>query len=508
MKAVTRLIPLASLGLLVACGTTVPTAAQLSGADGLAPAPALPGGSVQAPTTQGGLAGTGAAALAPGQATARTTAGSATGPAGPDGGAVSASGATALAPTGRGWDRTSISIGVLTQKDAQAAFASVGYSGIDPGNTEAQARAVVDELNRQGGVLGRRLKIVTYDVPTISSAQNPDQAATQACTYFSQDHPVVAVFNIVHTIDKTNFRACFAAKHVPVFNAALSVIAQADVQKLAPYLYSLGTPTWDVLAPAFVARLKAQHYFEGWDARLGRPVAGKAPVIGLLTADNPLGHADETIIKKALAQAGYRDVVTYSYTPPGSEIDPAVLHFAQNGVTHVISDDIELVTFQIHAQAQSYTPRYGISTFNAPEENLTEVGPDSQQVGDVGVGWAPTYDVADGQDPGAFSGGAKTCLAMMAKAGVTFTDRLARANALALCDAIRLATTGMAAGNGLGGEAIFAGVVRSGLSFSPAFTFGSGLTAQRLFLPARLRDLVWSTGCACMRYAGSGTHTM
>lgn len=233
--------------------------------------------------------------------------------------------------------------------------ASVGYSGIDPGDTQAQAQAVVDDVNRQGGVFGRKLVIRTFDVPTLGSAQNPDSYAQQACSYFTQDAPVVAVFNIVHTMDNTSFRSCFAKKRIPLFNGAVSVLVKADAAKLAPYFYSLATPAWDVLAPVLVARLKAQGYFGGWDARLSKPTTAK-PVIGVLVSDTPLGHADEKVITTSLKAAGYDKIVTYAYPPPGSDIDGAVLNFAQNGVTHVISDDIELVTFQIHPQSQKYAP--------------------------------------------------------------------------------------------------------------------------------------------------------
>lgn len=494
-----------------ACGTTVPVSQQQTSSSGSAVS-GLGGGPVG---DAGGSAGGGTAATEDGGA-----AGALAQPGGGGNPRGSASGTTA-APTamgpsstsavparGRGWDEKHVYIGVLTQKDFQKTFASAGYSGIDPGDTQAQAQAVVDALNREGGVLGRTIVIRTYDVPTLSSAQDPDSAGQAVCTYFTQDQPVVAVFNIIHTVDKTTFRGCLAKRHVPLFNGALSVVAKADAVKLAPYFYSLGTPYWDVLAPVLVARLKAQGYFGGWDPRLGQPSATAKPVIGVLVADTPLGHADEAVITASLKAAGYRNVVSYAYPPPGSEIDGAVLHFAQNGVTHVISDDIELVTFQVHAQSQKYSPRYGIHTFNAPSTNLEGLGPPSQQVGAVGVGWGPKFDVDNARDPGAFSSGVSACRAMLARNHVTSSDRLAEANAMLVCDAIRLGIRGIAAGGGFSAQQMHTGMVGVGTRFSPAFTFSAGLTADRLFLPASVRDLAWDTSCRCYRYAGSAAHPM
>ena len=493
---------LACLALVVtaACGTTVPAAQQADSLNNGLGTPTTQSGS------QPGAATTAATGLTPAQVRAAGTSAAqaqAQAEAHQQGQLVSGAVASGVPAKGRGWDQHTIWIGVLTQKDFEKTFASVGYSGIDPGDTAAQAQAVVDQVNRAGGVLGRKVVIKTYDVPTLSSAQNPDQAGQEVCTYFTQDQPVVAVFNVIHTVDKTTFRSCLAQRHVPLFNAALSVVSRADAAKLAPYFYSLGTPTWDVLAPVLVQRLRAQGYFSGWDARLGQPSPATPPVVGVLVADSPLGHADEAIITANLKAAGYTKVVTFAYPPPGSDIDGAVLNFAQNGVTHVISDDIELVTFQIHAQGQNYRPRYGIHTYNAPSANLEALGPKSQQVGEVGVGWGPTFDVSAGNDPGAFDSGVTACKTAMDKEHVTSSDRLAEADALLVCDAIRFGVAGMLTGHGLTAAQMFAGAVREGRSFAPAFTFSAGFTSNRLFLPASVRDLAWNVGCSCFRYVGS-----
>jgi hypothetical protein len=517
VRALNRLVPLAAAALLAAaCGSTVPIAQQQSTLSGL-------GDTSTSPTVDGGQAQgtTGATSVLPGAASGSggSSPSGSTGTASSTGAAsrpsTTGSNATVqgpaatgtLAATGRGWDAKTVSIGLLTQKDFQKTFASVGYSGIDPGDTQAQAQAVLDDVNSHGGVFGRKLVIRAFDVPTLGSAQNPDSYAQQACDYFRQDAPVVAVVNIVHTMDNTAFRTCFAKNRIPLFNGAISVLAAADAARLSPYFFSLATPAWDSLAPVLIARLKAQGYFGGWDTRLSKPSTA-APVVGVLVSDTPLGHADEAVITKSLRAAGYSKVVTYAYPPPGSDIDGAVLNFAQNGATHVISDDVELVTFQIHAQSQKYAPRYGIHTYNAPSTNLEPLGPPSQQIGEVGVGWGPTLDTSSAHDPGVFGPGVSTCRALMAKNHVTSSDRLAEAFAMIVCDAVRLSVKGMVEGKGLDGLSISAGAARAGAGFSSGFSFASGLSPDRPFLPSAVRDLAWDTGCSCMQYVGSTTTRM
>lgn len=500
------------LSAVAACGTTVPQAAQ-GGAGGgqLAPALGAPGASSSSDGTDGGSATTPAGSQAaagtvqPGPGGVATGAGPAAAAPGSrvngTGGTSSRSGATVPA-SGPGWDSKHVYLGVLTQKDFQAAAASVGYSGIDPGDTRAQAQAVVDDLNRRGGVFGRTLVLRTFDVPTIASAQNPETYAAQACTQFTQDTPVVAVVNILYTMDTRNFRYCFAKHHVPLFNAGDGGVSRSD-RTLAPYFYSLGTPSWEALAPVLVRRLKAQSYFQGWNPRTSSTTTAP-PVVGVLVADTINGHENEAAIVGSLKAAGITKVFTYAYPPPGSDIDGAVLNFAQNGVTHVISDDIELVTFQIHAQNQGYAPRYGINTYNAPGLNLTQLGPKQQQIGEVGVGYAPAFDVVAANEPKVMGGGISTCRAMMAAAHVRNSDRLADAFALLVCDAVRLAARGMLDGGGLSGSAISAGAAAAGPGFQPAFAFRSGLSAKRQFMPAEARDLAYVQSCSCFRYA-SGT---
>jgi hypothetical protein len=97
-------------------------------------------------------------------------------------------GASGLPVAGRGWDSRYVYIGVTTQKDAEQAYASAGYSGIDIGDTTAQADAIASYVNSHGGLLGRQVKIIFDDVPTIASAENPDQYANQVCAYYAQDH--------------------------------------------------------------------------------------------------------------------------------------------------------------------------------------------------------------------------------------------------------------------------------------------------------------------------------
>ncbi|MHB8451656.1 MAG: type 1 periplasmic-binding domain-containing protein, partial [Mycobacteriales bacterium] len=404
--------------------------------------------------------------------------------------------------TGRGWDKKYVYIGVTTEKDTEQVYAQAGYSGIDPGDTQAQALAFAADINRHGGMFGRQVQLAFKDVPTLSTAENPAPEAQAVCTYFTQDRPVIAVVNMVTIMDGMPFRSCLAQAKVPLFSASDAAMDNQASQPLAPYLYTLIVPSWNLLAPALVSRLKAEGWFGGWNPVTNSPASTPARV-GILVDTSPVGTQVASIIRGALAQAGYPNALVYQYNQPGDEIQPAILYFNGHGVTHIISDDIELTAFQISAESQHYYPRYGVSTYNDPYSNLQNVSPAAENTGDLGVGWAPTFDVSDQNDPGVTGPGERECLADMANAGVHNSDRLAEAFGLAICDGIRLAAQGAVAGGGLTGMDIYQGLMRIAPSFSSAFNFANGLGPSQLFVPGAIRDLAYFSSCSCFRYTSS-----
>ncbi|MGZ6793505.1 MAG: ABC transporter substrate-binding protein, partial [Mycobacteriales bacterium] len=386
---------------LTGCGSTVQVTSTATGVLGDGLSQAQPG--AVAPGSAGAVAGaTGTAPSTGAVAGAPTAAGpAAAGTAGTQGGSSATPGpgvptqglggpaATGLIPpTGRGWDRTHVYIGVTTQKDAQAAFANAGASGIDPGDQEGDANAVVAELNRRGGLFGRRIQVVFKDESTVSTAQDPNTAGSAACTYFTQDHPVIALLNPVTLMDVPSFRACMAKAHVPLLSASVAAVDDEVGRALAPYFYQSTAPSWNALAPTLMAQLEAEGYFRGWDARTSTVTPAK-PKVGVLVASDDVGIRIGKLLTKTLADAGYPGAVVYQYAQGNTDLSAAVLQFSGNGVTHVIAADSTLVAFQLSASSQGYRPRYAVTTYNAPLGFLQNVAPKDQQVGDVGVGWAP-----------------------------------------------------------------------------------------------------------------------
>jgi hypothetical protein len=412
----------------------------------------------------------------------------------------------AVPTTGPGWDAKTVHIGVITEKDTQQAYAAAGAKGVDPGDTEAQAKAVAADLNAHGGIFGRVIKLHFYDVHTVQTDHNPDAVGAVACTYFTQDARVVGVWNVNTQLDQASgFRSCLAKKGVILFTAALRAIDDAEMRSLAPFYVHTLMVSWDALAPVLAQRLKAQGWFGGWNTTLGQP-GSTATKIGILIASTAEGKHAADVLTRAFARLGYPGAISFQYGDPAQGQSASVQYFHGNGVTHVVVTDAESTAFQIAAQSQNYYPRYGITSYNAPYENLEASGlaPTRANKGAMGVGWVPNLDVSDLNDPGLTPGG-KRCLDLMGKAGQEFHGkRLAELFAFSACDALSLIARGAKAGGGLTAHDIYSGLFRLGRSFSPSNGFATALNSAQPYVQGTVRDLAWNDACGCMKY-GSGT---
>lgn len=504
-------------GLTAACGTTVPITSQTAvGSDGLGGSglsgtsgSTTTGGTstgVGSTTGLGGPAGT-SGSLSGGSSTGGSTSvAGGTGPGSGTTGSAPVSGGGSIPTSGPGWDAKHVYIGVTTQKDANQAFGSAGVNGVDGGDQEGDANAVVAYLNSQGGLFGRQIVPVFHDLSTVSTAQNPDAAGAATCSYYSSDKRVIALLSPVTLMDVDSFRSCMAQKRIPLFAASVAAVTQSIAQRYAPYFYQSIAPTWDALAPAFVSELKSEGYFStAWDTTSGSSRPGRATV-GVIGDSTSGGSASVAVLSKALAAAGY-SAKTFIYdSRNNSTLSSAVLQFRSDGVDHVIGVDSGLLPFQLQASSQNYRPRYGVNSLNAPVTYLQLNGGSNQNLGAIGAGWAPSLDVDDSNDPGIINNGQALCNGIFAKAKQNLTGkRLARAVAYAFCDGLRLIAGGALAGNGLTGQDIYAGMLRIGPGFASAFSFAPGLQPRRLFIPGGVRPLAFVSSCQCFRYTSKAT---
>jgi ABC-type branched-subunit amino acid transport system substrate-binding protein len=396
---------------------------------------------------------------------------------------------------------TEIRIGYGTQKDADQAAVAYGLQAVF-GDQEGQARAIADDINRHGGVLGRKLVLVFHDDKTANDTANPDATATAQCADWTQDHPVFAGINIVANRNRPSFFGCMANAHTPVLYSDLDSHSRADLQKFAPYLYAPGVATLERYVPTWIERLSARGYFTGWNTASGS--AGNAPVkVGVPYTDNDIGRRYFAAVKSALAAAGRRVDDSFAFAADDgtalSQIPQVILRFRRNGITHVLLPQSAYLVTPV-AEQQGYRPRYGLTTLDGLASVTTTTSPEAQLNGALGVGWFPASDVDASHSPGPVSANETRCRKVMADAGFATTDPLTLTVQLINCDLFLMLSDALNRAGTISATALQRGAAALGNGFPPVFTFVERYGPGRYDGAAAARDIAYDNGCNCFTF--------
>ena len=390
-----------------------------------------------------------------------------------------------------------LKIGIQTLKGGDAFAGGLGV-GASFGDTQAQAQAVVDEVNRTGGIAGRRVT-PAYSAYDATSTQTTAAQEQGTCADWTQDANVetaIALFATTETL------------HGCMHRAGVSLLAPTPrdssyTAQFSPSLRNPVDPLLDRWAPAHVDRLAANGYF------------GSRPVIGLIRYDRPdVTRAVDRSLKPALQRHGLKVASEVEIqTPQGagdvgptvSQVSSAVLTFQSAGVTHVL-DVLDgggtILFFMQTAEQQHYRPRYGLTSFDAPAAALQATAPAAQLRNAVGAGWIPSWDVDAQHDPGLSPNGQR-CMYIMKRAGQDMTSRVARQVALRICDNLFLLQKALLKGAAVTSSSVAQAFSRA--SYAPGVTFQTSFPGARPDGAAYLRDFRYDSTCSCFAYLSSGT---
>jgi hypothetical protein len=345
-----------------------------------------------------GETGTGAAT---GSATAGATGGATVGAVSSKG-ATSGGGATPAAPaaaaggkTGPGITASTIKVGLVYNSELERA----GGAADRP-----NAQALVDGLNREGGIAGRKVEVVWHDWP-MTSAQTIEQREQGMCAAFTEDNKVFAVDP--YWIPTENLAGCLAARDTmtlyPANSGSQISFDSVSFQKYPTHLWAIATPIPERVAKPFVAMLKDAGYFNSGAGEVG-PLK-----IGVLVKSpaGPNRRGYEKAFLPALKAAGY-NVAEAAFVDQATTFDElarseaqiqnVVLRFRSQRITHVIMWDVHggvhADPFLKYAEQQRYRPRYAFNTTAGPQGADTASGVDnSEQLhGAMYFSWFPYID--------------------------------------------------------------------------------------------------------------------
>ncbi|KHL15795.1 ABC-type branched-subunit amino acid transport system substrate-binding protein [Mumia flava] len=384
---------------------------------------------------------------------------------------------------------------VFVGVDLEGVKSITGFQSADAGNPAKQVKALETWVNANGGIGGRTLDAVfrMYDAQVDSPA-----AEEQLCNKITQDDQAFAV--VLTGQFQSNARPCYAQRETLVLDATLVATDEATYAELSPYLWSASYPSYDGFVEAYVATLAEQGFFDGREE------------VGVVAADNPINRATmEELAIPLLSDAGVRaEVAWVDTTDQGSLFqgnEQGAVTFRTAGIDRVMFlGGARLASiFATVASSQSFEAQYSISTFDNPAffVNNPDTIPPGVMDGMVGVGFAPSQEVAD--DALAFpdSEAEQRCVDIYGESGITFSSREAARVALPYCDAALLLQAGAIDLSGdLNASAWGAAVEKLGSAFVPATGFAGALGPGRHAASGAYRVMRFDSDCGCFVYEG------
>lgn len=475
---------------LAGCGTTVTQGAVGAGLevrDGVtAPADPLaaPGLDVPGPSGPSGPSTSGGTTAGPGAGASGPTT---SGPSAPE---VRA-GTTRRGPQGTvpGVTATTVRIGIYTAQGFSDFASSLGAS-IATGDNRAQAQAVVDHLNKNGGIGGRRIEPVFHDFDISLAATDINTEYERACAAWTQDQRVYAVVNPIGTANPTLYD-CLSKAGVPTVSTGDSKDA-SFLSKYGDFFYQPVDMNQRRTLANNVDGLVAAGFF------------GAGAQVGVVHVDVPDEQAAvEFGLKPALARHGLRLAETFQAPLDNSApaaYSNAVLRFKAAGVTHVLFTAASSpIAFGSNAESQNYYPRYGLQTKNSPSTLQTTMSPTTQR-GAMGIGWQPMNDVDASRDPGRLNARQELCLRLMTQAGQDTSARATAVFGLWYCDMLFFLQDALLQAPSFAIADLSEGA-ESLASFQAASTFRSGLEPGRLHDGVKAyRMFAFRDDCSCYAY--------
>jgi ABC-type branched-subunit amino acid transport system substrate-binding protein len=485
---------------LTACGSTVQGAGATSAVagpqdPGLGLGPAQPAG----PAVPGALPsvapGGGSGAVSPGAPVAQpgSAPGDGTQAAAPPASAGSAPGGQA---PGTARNTKPLSLGFLVSSDNQAASAIGADNDMTITYRDAAAQLVA-EFNARGGLAGRKIEPVYYDVNT-QGDYNTQLA--EACALFTEDNRVAAVVDVINSVQES-FEACLAKAQVPHVNSSFST-ADSTLLAQTPSLLAPTAPSLDRQITGVLQGLHDSGYVTSKN-KLG-VLYEECPY-----TQRPLALTLRPLAKKLgvqVTEAGVKCIRAFNDVAEASRgLSSAVLAFKNAGVDRVTFvstfEGTLLLLFSKAAEPQLYRPGYVLST----QALLALVPPqmDAEQRKDLrGMGWVPAIDTSAAKSPAAPAATTR-CLGLYASRGLkpqTNTDRLLM---FTQCAGLFLLEQALTATAGDSSRAALVGAVQNmqGTFSSPATLDGAThFAAGHHDGAVRLREMRWDTSCSCAQY--------
>lgn len=408
--------------------------------------------------------------------------------------------------TTRGVTATTVKIGVGTS-DADSFAKTLGLSGLSSGDTKAQFAAIEKELNKRGGILGRKIELVEHKFSTAQSLNDPATASQAACATWTQDNHVFAVFSLT----EVTLLECLKKADTPLIDGgagwgldAMRIYRQ--IYERYPNYFNIGAMYGDTYDEIAAKRLVARNFFQGWNTTTGAADASKPMKFGIIVTDNQNGQYQEASITKQLAKQGIKPSLVLRNAPglanAGANAQSNVLQMKAAGITHIWGAG---GTFHQTAEQQAYRPRYfqGIGVSVIPD-----FSPARQLIGSMTMIAIPAMELGGPLSISEDLNPATTeCRKIMRDAGQVPASASEQATMMIGCDQAFFFQAAIQASGNLTTDGLRQGMEMlknrdSAVTFKSMFGLGSHASAQAM------RDAEYRSDCGCYTYASKELHTV
>jgi ABC-type branched-subunit amino acid transport system substrate-binding protein len=362
-----------------------------------------------------------------------------------------------------------------------------------PGDTAAEARAVVHWVNSNGGIGGHpvRLRLLTYDP---SQGTGISSAFAPACSAAATGTKPLAVFAPLQ--DAETESNCLASHGLLLLGDGPAAGDRQVYSKAGSALFAPGSMSLDRIAREEVSYLASRSFLTSR--------------VGIVRIDAPaFARASHDTLRPAIEATGAHVVAEAAIPRPYAVTDvptalaaarAAVLALRAAAVDRVVMLDAGVAAplFMRVAQRQVYNPRYGLNSTMAPARLATQV-PAAQLAGAIGIGYSAPLDVAAADAPG--SDARSECDDILKGVDVGGASISGRYSALALCGQMLTVRAALANDRDPSPARLSSALEHLGAAPS-VLALSSRLDTSHPDGAASVRSLAFDSGCTCMRYAG------
>jgi hypothetical protein len=371
--------------------------------------------------------------------------------------------------------------------------------GIEVGSTLSNQQiydALVAEMNKAGGINGRRIDPVYGHTDTASASWNTDFQA--ACENFTRDHKVAAVLGYVFVwLDA--FEGCLAKAGVVHLYGGYTP-GDRQLQREFPLVVSTSHPDLE------------SHWLTVVGGAISSGRLKPSNKLGLFVDDCAHGNRAFNAVGPAYLKA---HKIPYEVFQTGcssgasdngkaaSEIEAAALRFRSDGVDTVAISGVPLLIFATHAESQRWYPSYITSVAGAAFEGNV---PATQLKNFHGFSWMPAVDVNPGHQPAPPNAAQRRCLSMLAAQGIRpggYNDYML---AYTACDALFMYAAALQRTNGHSEAAVVVPALTAiAPTYESASTYGGHVQVSNVQRggAAVWREWGYADDCSCMVYKGA-----